>query len=101
MTDTPLPPLDDGITERRLTAAETGLRHFQEIFEIRRTQFEAAIAMLTEHNRKQDRDLETMEERLQHKIGEIYALLWSGMKWGGGLLASTLLTIVLKALQLI
>lgn len=95
------PHWDEPTIRERLTATADGLRHFREIFDRREKQIDDAIWGLMEHNRKQDRDLETMEERLQHKIGEIYALLWSGMKWGGGLLASTILAIVLKALQLI
>lgn len=99
MTDQPPPP-DDG-TRERLMAVETGLRHFQEIFAIRQQQTNQVLHDLNERNRAQDSDLEAMEERLQRKIEEIYLLLWSGMKWGAGMLAVTLLTVVLKALQLL
>jgi broad specificity phosphatase PhoE len=99
MTDTQ-PPMDDGLKER-LTGLADGLRHFREIFEIRQQQTNAAIQALNERNRKQDEDLEAVEERLQGAIAEIYTLLWSGMRWGAGLLAVTLLTVVLKTLHLV
>ncbi|HET8727597.1 MAG TPA: hypothetical protein VFO41_08825 [Alphaproteobacteria bacterium] len=100
MTDTPLPPLDDGTTERRLTEVATGLRHFREIYEIRDRQVRDAIAELQERNQRQDSAIEVMEEKLLGKIEKIYELLWSGMKWLGTLLAMTLLAIILKALNL-
>lgn len=82
-------------------AVETGLRHFREIFEIRRKQTEDEIAALQDRNQRQDSAIEMLEEKTLAQIEQIYGLLWSGMKWGGGLLASTLLATVLKALGLI
>lgn len=101
MTDKMQPQQDDGNIRERLTALETGLHHFQQISEMQDRQIREAFERVRARNDKQDSNLETLEERLILKIEAIYGLLWSGMKWGGGLLAVTLLSVVLKALNLV
>ena len=95
MTENSVPPTDS--TASRLTAVEHGLSHFREMTETKLQHTWAALNDLRHHNNKQDADREAMEEKLLIRIAEIYQLLWSGMKWLGGLFATTLLAIVLKA----
>lgn len=95
------PPDGDGKLRERLMVLETGLRHFQHICDMRHDQTQEAFARLDSRNDRQDSDLEVLEEKLLGKIEVIYTLLWSGMKWGGGLVAATLLTVLLKASNLL
>lgn len=99
MTDQQSPFIQSA--EARLTGVESGLRHFHEISAMRNQQIWETLSQIKAHNDRQDNDLEVMQERLQHKIAEIYLLLWSGMRWAAGLLALTVLTIVLTSLKLI
>ena len=98
MTDTQ--PQDDATLKERLTAVETGLRHFQQICEIRDGQIREAFANAYSRDQKQDADLEAMEEWWQERFDRLHGLLWKGISGVSGLLAVTLLGIVLKALQL-
>lgn len=100
MTDQML-PLDDMGLAPRLTAVETGLRHFQEICEIRNQQIRETFLGLQERNERQDRDLKALEATLLAKIAEIYSLIWSVVKWASSFLVVTLCTIILKALHLV
>lgn len=100
MTDQQSPPVILN-AEARLTGVETGLRHFHEISAMRNQQIWDAFSQLKDHNQRQDSAIEVMEEKLLGKIEKIYELLWSGMKWLGMLLGTTLSTIILKALGLI
>ena len=99
MTETP--PLDDIGLSLRLTAMETGLRHFQEIFDIRNQQTKETFTGLQERNERQDRDLKALETTLLAKIAEIHGLIWSAVKWASSFLVVTLFTIILKTLHLI
>lgn len=89
---------DEPSTRERLTAMESGLLHFRQISDIRNQQIWDALTQIKDHNRRQDTDLEVMEEKLLAKIGKIYALLWSGMKWLNAFLITTASAIVLKLL---
>jgi hypothetical protein len=100
MTDQ-MPPSDDTELVLRLTAVETGLRHFQEICDIRNQQVREMFVGLQERNERQDDDLKTLEATLSAKIAEVYALIWSVVKWGSSFLVVTLCTIILKALRLV
>ncbi len=94
-------PPSDGNTRERLTAMEDGLRHFREICEMRDRAIHEAFDRVRTQNEKQDIKMEVLEEHLMAKIEGIYKRLWSIMTWGGGLIAATLLSIVLKALNLV
>ena len=102
MTDTQ--PQDDATLKERLTAVETGLRHFQQICELRERQTDRqireAFANVYSRDQKQDAELEAMEEWWQERFDRLHGLLWKGISGVSGLLAVTLLGIVLKALQL-
>lgn len=111
MTDRQSHP-DDRTTRERLTALEGGLNHFRQISDIRNQQIGkalternqqiwAALTELKQHNRHQDSEREKLEELLLAKIAEIYAMLWSGMKWLAAFLVTTTFGIILKALGLI
>lgn len=95
------PPQDDGAMRERLTAMEDGLRHFREICEMRDDRIREAFERVKGRNDKQDAEMDILEERLLVKIEGIYGLLWSIMRWGGGLIAATLLSVILKALNLV
>jgi hypothetical protein len=97
---TELPPQDDG-TRERLMAVETGLRHFREISEIHQQQTRTDITALQDRNQRQDMAIEVIEEKMLNRVEQIRALLWSGLKWGAALTATTLLAIILKGLNLI
>jgi hypothetical protein len=99
MTDTPA--RDEANHGARLTALETGLRHFQDICDLRNQQVRDTFVILQQQNERQDRERQEMEKRLQDQLEELNALLWSGMKWLGSFLGVTLCTIVLKALRLV
>ena len=99
MTDQ-LPPSDDTGLALRLTAVETGLRHFQEICDLRNQQVRDTFLSLQERNERQDRDSKALEATLLAKIAEVYNLIWSVVKWASSFLVVTLCTIILKALHL-
>lgn len=94
-------PLTNGNIRERLTVMEDGLRHSREISQMRDQAIREAFKRIETRNEKQDRNLEALEERLLLKIEKIFSLLWSGIRWGGSVLAVTLLTMVLKALNLV
>jgi hypothetical protein len=93
----------DGVEKlrERLTVLESGLQHFQTISEMRHDHTREAFARVDQRNDRQDTDLEALEEKLLTKIDAISTMLWAGMRWGGGLIAAALLTIVLKGLSLL
>lgn len=98
MTNTP--PKDDG-TRERIMAMETGLRHFREIYEIRHTQIRDAVAAVQEQCKRNTADIDILEEKTLMRIEGVKTLMLSGLKWGAALLATVLLTIVLKGLHLV
>lgn len=78
--------LQDDNTIQRLTVLESELSHLREMTDVRDT--------------RQDRDLKALEKRLTDRIGAVNALIMNGIKWILGLFAVSMLTIVLKALNL-
>lgn len=92
---------DDGALRERLTVLETGLQHFQAICDMRNDLTREAFLRMDHRNNKHEMDLEVLEESLLAKIEAIYTLLWSAMRWGGGLIAATLLSVILKASNLL
>jgi F0F1-type ATP synthase delta subunit len=85
----------------RLTTLEARVAHIRELMDERDRGFTTRIAELISHNRLQDQEQEKLIERLSDKIEEIQAILWNALKWLGGLLATTLLSVALKTLGLI
>jgi hypothetical protein len=101
MTNNAPPHKGDAGLEARITAVRTDLTHFREIQEIRHEQILTAIGDLRARNTQQDTQQEVLEEKLLRQIEKINQLLWNAMRWLGGLLASTLLMLVLKGSNLI
>lgn len=92
---------ESGDFRERITRLEAGLRHSQKIHEIQDGHIRDAFTRVEERNRRQDQHLAMLEERMLAKIEVIYALLWSGIRWGAVFFGTTLLGVVLKALNLI
>lgn len=85
----------------RLTALETGTAHLRELMDIRHQQNSERFSELAERNRVQDLELARLVKQLGDQIDGIKDQLWRGLKWLGGLLCATVLSVVLKALGLI
>ncbi len=92
---------EQAASTERLTTLEARVAHIRELMDERDKGVSTRIAELIAHNRLQDQEQEKLIERLGVKIEEIQATLWSGLKWLGGLLATTLLSVVLKTLGLV
>lgn len=88
------------LTER-ISSLETGLAHMAELAREREARNGERFRELLERNRVQDLEAEKLAEKLGAEIKELQATLWSGLKWLGGLLAVTLLSIVLNKLGLV
>jgi hypothetical protein len=101
MTSSAPPHKEDAGLEARITAVRTGLAHFREIQEMRHELILRAIEDLRTRNTQQDTQQEVLEEKLLGQIEKINQLMWNAMRWLGGLLASTLLMLVLKGSNLI
>lgn len=85
----------------RLMAVETGIAHLRELMDIRHQQSSERFGELAERNRVQDQEQARLVKQLGEEIEEIKGELWRGLKWFGGLLCATILSVVLKALGLI
>jgi hypothetical protein len=97
MTDTASPqsPTD------RITALEGGLAHLRELINLRHETTSQRIAELIAHSRLQDIEAEKRATKLGEEIEKIEETLWSGLKWLGAALVTTLLSVALKALGLV
>lgn len=82
-------------------ASMDGVGHLREILDIRLQQVWAKFAELGEHNRSQDLEQEKLAKTLSEEIKAIRELMWSALKWLGGLLGATLLSVTLKQLGLL
>lgn len=83
------------------TAWETGVAHLRELMEIKDQQRSKELAELWERNRWQDQEQARLAKELTDEIKAIRELLWSGLKWLGGLTGGTLLSVMLKQLGLL
>jgi hypothetical protein len=91
---------ETALTERLITL-EAAVAHMREMALVRESMTTQAIADLKMHNSLQDQEQQKLADRLGRKIEEIQATLWSCLRWLGGLLATTLLSVVLKTLGLV
>ena len=85
----------------RIIALEAGLAHLREAMSWRHETTSQRIAELIAHNKVQDTEAEKLATKLGREIEKIEETLWSGLKWLGGALVTTLLSVVLKALGLV
>jgi hypothetical protein len=93
-------PALKALTEKLLTL-EAAMAHMRELALVREQMNTKEIEELKGHNRIQDQEAKELAKTLGEKIEQIHATLWSGLKWLGGLLATTLLSVVLKTLGLV
>jgi hypothetical protein len=97
MTDTP----QSSNQMDRIAALEAGLAHLRELVAWRHETTSQRISELIAHNRFQDTEAEKLATKLGREIEKIEETLWSGLKWLGAALITTLLSVVLKALGLV
>jgi hypothetical protein len=93
--------IDQPASMERLTTLESRVAHLRELMDERDRTTSMRITDLIAHNRVQDMEAEKLADRLGKKIEDIQATLWSGLKWLGGTLILTLLSVVLKTLGLL
>lgn len=90
------------MTERdRLTALETTIAHQRELMDIRHQQSCERFLELAERNRVQDQEHMMLVKELRAEFTGIKEGLWRFLKWLGGLLSATILSVVLKWFGLI
>jgi hypothetical protein len=85
----------------RLTALETTIGNQRELMDIRHQQSCERFLELAERNRIQDQEHTSLVKELRAEFTGIKEGVWRFLKWFGGLLFVTALSVVLKAYGLI
>lgn len=83
------------MTEKQLPTAD-GMRHLREIVDIRHQAIMEKFRELDERNRVQDKEMETLGRHLGAEIQKMKDTLWQFLKWAGGLISATILSVTLK-----
>lgn len=84
------------MTEKQLPPTADGMRHLREIMDIQHRQTTEKFAELDRRNRVQDKEMEALGKALSAKIEAMKDALWSFLKWAGGLISVTILSVTLK-----